>query len=555
VSSLAAIVWAAICAFVGSITLVVAWLTCKNFALHQALKKARWRLDEWEQSRALLIQHVGLDLRNRLNAVAGLTILLLERPFPPEKLRTGLEMRSAVDDLAGSLTAIISYFSDLTETALGPSQSVDLRNMLAQIQAGLITTATLKGVHLECHLEPGAPLTVQSFPELLSQLLASVLQHSVAVTNQGFVELIVHAEPVLSRTTELMRITIRDSSGLTSPAALQALFEPYGLNRVRTGGSPQGMGLHLIIARRLSQVAGGSLTAAADGEGGTLYTIVLPVSVVERSISRESVDSAQVVILNDLYAQHRREVGELNILVIDDQASNQFFIENILQRAGHMTTGTSSGEGALKLLAAEPFDVILVDLTLPGISGWQLLRRQHESPSELNLDTPMIVVTGDTSASTRKESFLAGARGYVTKPVSARSLLEAIAAIAIEESAGVEKSPLGKRSTADGQVIQLTPHVASLAVSEALYYREALGNAVSNEDWGGARIYVRAIQGVALALESYGLVDLCQRFLRTSEEDLSYSAAGLIIKIRTEIDDMRMEVLDRSPFSVDRDLP
>lgn len=538
------------------LSLVVGWgvLALQHARLRSSLKRERREHAEWRHAQAHLVRHIGIDLRNRLNAVTGLADLLLERPFPPEKLRVALMMRGTLDDLTESIANITTYFSDFRDGAIGSLSIAELPAMLARLHGRLVSKANQKGIHFDCLLEPGAARTVMTHADVLERVLANVLEHSIAVTDHGFVELLVHAgtRNIDVENPELC-VTVRDSSGLTSRAALGALFESYGLDRVRRGGNPPGTGLHLVIAKRLSEHVGGVLVASSDGGEGTLFTLTMTATAVPDTNQRDLPHASRVQEFNSLYARHKKQVGKLKVLVIDDQESNQFLLVNFLVRAGHDATGVSTGEDGLKLLTETPFDVIMVDLTLPGITGNQLLRMQRDSPSAANRETPMIVVTGDASLSTREKSFHAGAQGFVTKPISAERVLDAIARVVV----GKDEKSHGSRSVAYadqyGQLVHLAPRMIARMLADVVDFQHALKRCIDRQNWDEARRYVRQIRGAAVTLDAKGMRDMCDRFLIIREPDIAYSGAAIALKIHAEIDDLRMEINDQSALVLDDD--
>jgi two-component system sensor histidine kinase RpfC len=184
----------------------------------------------------------------------------------------------------------------------------------------------------------------------------------------------------------------------------------------------------------------GGLDVTDNPLGGAVFTWRFPLPRAAAG-ARSVADTPLVELLDE----HRARVESQRCLVVDDNAANREIVGRILERAGHEAIFSASGDEALERLAANEFDLIFMDLHMPGSSGWDVLgridviRRTESVP-------PIVMLSADSSHDAVRIAFKAGARAYLTKPIAAQRLLDVIESIAaerrLEETARGWQQPL-----------------------------------------------------------------------------------------------------------------
>lgn len=440
-----------------------------------------------------VLEQLGHELRNPLHAILMHSENLVQT-LAPDQRASALEIQDAVEVLLVLARDVAAY-----ATVANPGERIEheLGALLQELRAHAGSTLRSKGVHFEVHVEPGSPTRVQAHASL-SHLVRTVLAHSVAVTTHGHVEVTVHA---VESDSSPLRISIEDTSALPADAA-RRLFEPFGLHGQTYQGNPTGTGLHLHVARKLARELGGDVTYSPR-PGGALFDLSIPVQVLAKSIG-EAQESSSVVPLHDIYARHRGRVRPLRVLVAEDQESNQRVIAGALEKAGHSLELASTGDEAQELIGSDAFDVVVLDLRLPGIHGLNILKLARIMPAAAS--TSFIVLTGDSDPETERACRDAGAAAFLPKPLSARRLLDSIELVVPE---------------ADGSTRAMrTPGAASKAVREqmadALRYVAQIE--ADSKDWPGVMLRVRALRGIAHYTGSEPLRALCNQVLELSGE-------------------------------------
>lgn len=440
---------------------------------------------------AAVLDQLGHELRNPLHAILMHAENLVQT-VAAEQRASAQEIQNAVEVLLVLACDVGAY-----ATVANPSERIEheLGALLQELRGHAGSTLLRKGVHFEVHVEPGSPTRVQAHV-LLPHLVRTVLSHSAAVTTHGHVEVTVHA---VDNQASPLRISIEDTSALPADAA-RKLFEPFGLHGQTYQGNPTGTGLHLHVARKLARELGGDVTYSPR-PGGALFDLSIPVEVLANGVS-EAQESGSVVPLHDIYARHRSRVRPLRVLVAEDQESNQRVIAGALEKAGHSLELASTGDEAQELIASDAFDVVVLDLRLPGIHGLNILKLARIMPAAAT--TSFIVLTGDSDAETERACRDAGAAAFLPKPLSARRLLESIEEVvpALDGSTRVMRTPASK--------------IVREQMADALRYVAEIG--AESKDWSGVLLRVRALRGIAHYTGSEPLRALCHHVLELPGE-------------------------------------
>ncbi len=176
--------------------------------------------------------------------------------------------------------------------------------------------------------------------------------------------------------------------------------------------------------RALVQQLGGSLVVADDADRATLLKATLPVTRLLPAPEPVSVNAVQP--FGDLYVEHQRHTPTMRILSVEDQKPNRLMLQAILERAGHRATLSADPDRALSYLLDDRFDLIILDVHMPGLSGFDLAQKLRDLPDDRR-HTPIIFLTADISPKTMQLAADVSALHVLSKPIRAERLLAAIA--------------------------------------------------------------------------------------------------------------------------------
>ncbi|UXI68364.1 ATP-binding response regulator [Tahibacter amnicola] len=495
------------------------------------LNRARREVVRLSGEKDRFITMMGNEIRNPLNAIVGNADLLLHEALPPEQRESVQVIRSQSDRLRMLATNLLGYF-DASSTVPRQAVEFDLTELLDSVREGLLPLAFERRIRLDIHEEAGCPWRVTGDPQILRQIVGNILAHALGVTDHGRVEMIVHALDEGDAARGILRLSVSDTAPALSPAACAALFEPFGLQGHTTLGNPPGTGLNLCNARRLATALGGSVDFTSYTGGGGRYRIVIPAQVLDTLASRpaRTGPAAAVVRIDDLYVRHRARVRPQRILVAEDQPSNQQMLSSVLDKAGHHVFLAKTGDQAMERLARERFDVVLVDLRLPGTNGLDVMKLVRFSHADRYANVPFLVLTGEASERTRQACMAAGAAAFLIKPASPHALLDALsqAVEGARRQAGSRVATTGDTGPIRGAVARSTmggaaPRVMTEALRDALRYVERSETAARAGNWKLLRDLASAIRGAVDPLGAVRVIAVCGRIIEAKDitlEDL-----------------------------------
>jgi PAS domain S-box-containing protein len=366
------------------------------------------------------------ELRTPLNAIAGWTYLLRQGALSPEQAEQALQVierntrmqAGLVDDLL-DLSRIVTgkLRLEMRPLELGPvvNAALDVVRPAAEARQIRLETAVGRDVGV-----------VLGDPSRLQQAVWNLLSNAVKFTpREGLVEVEV------SRTGWLARVTVTDNGKGISPELLPHLFE-----RFRQGDSTHarrhgGLGLGLAIVRHIVELHGGTVWAESAGDGhGSTFVIELPIRRLEGVASTHWQAGPQAA------GEEIPSLAGLRVLVVEDEGDARELVRVLLTRAGAQVQAVASADQALNALARQPADVVVSDLGLPGMDGYELIRRVHELAARRGLRIPGVALTAHVQEDDRRRALEAGYQAHVTKPVEPAALASAIAQLAAQPSLG-----------------------------------------------------------------------------------------------------------------------
>jgi len=249
----------------------------------------------------------------------------------------------------------------------------------------------------------------------LRAAIENLIDNAVKFTARGVVRLEARAAPV-ARGRVTFTVTVTDSGIGLARAEIKRLFQPFAQASAEIARRYGGAGLGLAVVKVLAKAMGGDLTVTSTaGRGSSFcFTAVLPVARAEQTEPASPLQGAEVA---------RR----LAVLCVEDNPYGRIILNTILGELGHSADFASSGEEAVEAVA-RGYDVVLMDVTLPGINGLEAARRIRALGGAAAA-TPIVGISGRTEAGDSEAARAAGMNAYLRKPISPSTLSAAIAAV------------------------------------------------------------------------------------------------------------------------------
>jgi len=352
------------------------------------------------------------EIRSPLNSVLGFMRLLENTPL-------NAEQREYVEHIArdgDNLLAVINEILDFSKIEAGHMQLTPapfhLREEVRNLCGTMELQALARGLNFSSDVADDVPAIVTGDKARVTQILRNLLVNAIKFTAEGAVSLRIDAKESPAGDC-LLRFVVRDTGIGIAPADLGNLFQPFSQASARGDRHGEGTGLGLVIARRFSELMGGTITVESTPGEGSTFTCLLRLGLGGKV--RAEVPAGDVL--------PRRE-----ILVVDDQPVNCRLLQLMLGQMNQHATTAASGEECLEFLRKNPCDIVIMDVEMPGLDGFETARRIRG----LNFPAPaspyIIALTAHASTDIREQCFAAGMNDYLAKPISPPALKKALAA-------------------------------------------------------------------------------------------------------------------------------
>jgi PAS domain S-box-containing protein len=386
--------------------------------LVKELEVARRRAEEATEAKSAFLANMSHEIRTPLNAVLGMTALALRTRLTTEQR----DYLTTVKNSAESLLAIINDILDFSKIEARrldlETAEFDLREAVGDAAKLLALRADEKGVELACHIAPDVPDLLLGDAGRLRQVLLNVMGNAVKFTTNGEVVLRVTVEAASPELVTL-HFAVSDTGIGIAPEKQRQIFQAFTQADSSTTRRYGGTGLGLAIALRLVELMGGRMWVESEaGRGSTFYFTARFEQPRTAPIGRSRPKPTAL--------------EGLRVLVVDDNATNRFILEEMLASWHMRPTTVSDATAALAALrkaetANERFDVMISDCQMPDVDGFRLTRNVRRDKRLAG--TPIVMLTSvghvDGSARLRKS----GVDACLTKPVKHSDLLDALATL------------------------------------------------------------------------------------------------------------------------------
>lgn len=363
-----------------------------------------------------------------MNAVIGMAHLLLENDPREDQIDEIQTLQFA----ANNLLALINDILDFSKAEAGKIKLVEEQFNLHEFFKNMVRTfepmSSMKGIKLSYTIENEIPVEVISDKTRLSQVLNNLIGNAVKFTEEGKVSCNlslgkVHAE---NQQAELI-FTISDT-GIGIPKEMIAkIFDSFTLASAATSRRYGGTGLGLAITKRLIELFDGSVSVESEPDKGTTFTIKLSLKVPveflqQKGYQQREADAKEATQKLEDFVTTKR------LLVVDDNRVNLKIVAKFLQKWSINADYVESGFEALdKLAAGERYDLVLMDLQMPELDGFETTRKMLTQNGVENEDLPVIALTAEVLGGVREKVLEYGMKDLIAKPFNPRNLMEKIA--------------------------------------------------------------------------------------------------------------------------------
>ena len=367
------------------------------------------------------LANLSHELRTPLNAILGWSQLL--KPGQT----SNAEMAEGLDVIQRNVRVQVQLIDDLLDMSRIISgklrldvQRIDLPKIIKAAMEVVQLAAEAKGVRLEAIVDPIAgPVTGD--PNRMQQVVWNLLANAIKFTPRGG-----KVQVTLERTDSHVELSVSDTGQGISPEFLPYVFDKFSQAESLLTKTHGGLGLGLTIVKHLVEMHGGSIRAKSAGEGkGATFVVSLPISVV-RTLNGDE-NRQHPTTAREIEFSADPDLSGFDALVVDDDVDALHLVKHVLENCGAHATNCASGTECLEILRRSKPTVLIVDIGMPGMDGYSLIREIRALPTEEGGEIPAIALTAFARSEDRRRAMLAGFDMHVTKPVEPGELVAVVA--------------------------------------------------------------------------------------------------------------------------------
>ena len=384
----------------------------ERLVMEREIDAARRAAEAANQAKTNFLANISHEIRTPLNGVIGVAAALAQS----ELTASQREMVGLIESSGQTLERLVSDLLDITKIENG-SLALESRPFVAGDLDPTLETNRLAALAkgLDFAVERGGDPDVALLGDVtrVRQVLDNLLSNAVKFTETGRVR----ARLDFPAGSEGGLVLEVEDTGIGfSPAFAAQLFGRFSQADATITRRFGGTGLGLSICKSLVEMMGGRIEARSTPGEGSLFRVEIPLRPTAGSETAPAAETAPWL---------RREARPLRVLLAEDHPVNQRVVELILEAYGVILTTVADGQAALAAHAAQPFDLVLMDMQMPGMDGLSATRaireRERGGPR-----TPIAMLSANAMAHHRQEAEAAGADVHITKPVTAQALIEGI---------------------------------------------------------------------------------------------------------------------------------
>ena len=406
-----------------------------------ALAAAKVQAEEANRAKSEFLANMSHEIRTPLAGVIGTTRLLTQTKLNREQRH----LAEMAEESGRVLLDVVNDILDFSKIEAGQLSlrpvPFDLRRSLEAVAAPYRLLTRERGLHMDVSVDPATPDAVVGDEGRLGQVLRNLLGNALKFTERGGIALSVAPEPEASSGSPLLRFSVSDTGIGIDPAYLPRIFDSFSQANSTYSKSHAGTGLGLSISKSLVEQMGGSIRVSSQPGASSTFSFTvrlgLPGAEVSAALPGGPSDAPGCARPKEVSG-----LTPLRVLLADDNAIGRTLIEYLLRAAGHVVVSVGDGQSVLHLLAEQSFDVVLMDIQMPGMDGLCATRHIRQGKAgEKNARMALVALTAYASKEEHLRFLEVGLDEAVSKPAEEAALFAAMGSALKKANARGKASP------------------------------------------------------------------------------------------------------------------
>lgn len=391
---------------------------------HEELIAAKETAERASKAKEDFLSTMSHEIRTPLNAVIGMAHLLQDENPAPHQIENLNALRFSADNLLVLINDILDYNKIESGKVTFENVEVDLKQLITSIRQSLALKAEEKGLRFNAIFDSDIPEVVLTDPVRLNQIITNLTSNAIKFTEKGFVKIEVMLEHEDTNTAAVTFIVKDSGIGISKDQQI-SVFERFTQAEKATTRKYGGTGLGLAITRKLVELQGGQMHLTSEPNVGSEFSFTL--TFVKGKVDEFVVNKSSVE--HDVFPAN---LSGTKVLVVEDNQINQVVVTKFLKKWSVIVEVADNGKEALEKLDNNTYDLVLMDLQMPIMDGYEATAKikTHDTLKHL----PIIALTASALSEERESVFKAGMDDFVTKPLNPQELYQKIARVIDKEN-------------------------------------------------------------------------------------------------------------------------